>query len=253
MGISDKTRKLLWGRSGNRCAICRCVLIMDGDQSSASTDSVVGDECHIVSNKPQGPRHNESFPSDPDGYDNLILLCKTHHKLVDNQPSKYTVEALQNIKKNHEEWVHRTLGVAVLQQKAKQDQDREQVLLLTFRIRSGKEALRVTSGVCGFDFDYDELTQDEADVVASFLQNLQDWGDIWDEVEISERIHAELAINQDLTSLEKMGFVVFGARHQHKMIIRGHQVDWPMAVIRVLRSDNPQIVDLTKLTSQELR
>lgn len=29
MSISSKTRKMLWGREANRCAICRMEIVMD--------------------------------------------------------------------------------------------------------------------------------------------------------------------------------------------------------------------------------
>jgi hypothetical protein len=39
-----------------------------------------------------------------DAYENLILLCRKHHKQVDDQVTYYTVERLQAIKRAHEEW-----------------------------------------------------------------------------------------------------------------------------------------------------
>jgi len=45
MAITDKTRKILWGRAGNRCAMCRRVLVVD--RTPSDDDAVVGDECHI--------------------------------------------------------------------------------------------------------------------------------------------------------------------------------------------------------------
>lgn len=49
MPISSKTRKILWAKSGNRCAICKIELI---HQEKGSTDkTVIGEECHIVGQK----------------------------------------------------------------------------------------------------------------------------------------------------------------------------------------------------------
>ncbi len=108
MSITDKTRKLLWGRSGSRCAFCRTQLIMDS--TPHDDESVVGEECHIVSRRPSGPRHLPAFPPDEiDSYDNLLLLCRTHHKMVDDQLSTFTPEALHQLKGNHEAWVAETL------------------------------------------------------------------------------------------------------------------------------------------------
>ncbi|MBE9207213.1 HNH endonuclease [Nostoc sp. LEGE 06077] len=108
MGITDKTRKILWGRSGTQCAICKCELIMDA--ATNDDESIVGDECHIVAREVGGPRGDSSFPLHQlDSYSNLILLCKKHHKIVDDQPNEYTVKKLQEIKQKHLEYVRQCL------------------------------------------------------------------------------------------------------------------------------------------------
>lgn len=64
--------------------------------------SIVGDECHIVSNASSGPRHDPFLVGDPDDYENLLLLCKTDHKMVDDQTGTYSVEKLKQLKAQHE-------------------------------------------------------------------------------------------------------------------------------------------------------
>jgi hypothetical protein len=109
MPISEKTRKILWGRSGNKCALCRCEFVIS--RTASDDESVVGDECHIVSGNTQGPRHDPAFPVEQlDEPENLILLCKVHHKMVDDQYETYTVQMLQGLKENHEKWVSSTLA-----------------------------------------------------------------------------------------------------------------------------------------------
>ena len=94
MAISDKTRKVLWGRSANRCAICRQELVIEA--TLRDDESVVGEECHIVSAQTNGPRYDPALLRQPlDSYNNLILLCRVHHKMVDDQPETYTVEILK--------------------------------------------------------------------------------------------------------------------------------------------------------------
>ena len=84
MAISNKTRKILWGRSGNRCAICKNEIVVDA--TAQDDESVVADECHIISSQTNGPRHDLSYPSEKlDSYENVILLCRTHHKMIDDQ------------------------------------------------------------------------------------------------------------------------------------------------------------------------
>ena len=72
--MRDKDIKILWGRSGNRCAICKLELTADGSLET------LGEMAHIVARSPNGPRGTQDLPvNDPDSYDNLILLCPTHH------------------------------------------------------------------------------------------------------------------------------------------------------------------------------
>jgi hypothetical protein len=113
MAITDKTRKLLWGRSGSRCAFCRAILIMENTPHDG--ESIVGDECHIISGKPNGPRYSPDFASDElDSYSNLILLCRVHHKTIDDQSETFTADVLHQLKENHERWVHDSLDAAAL-------------------------------------------------------------------------------------------------------------------------------------------
>lgn len=110
MGISDKTRKILWGRSGNRCAICRHELVMDAI-SFNDDESIIGEECHIVARETNGPRGQSPLAqNERDAYGNLILLCRIHHKLIDDQPNTYDAEHLNIIKANHENWVRESLN-----------------------------------------------------------------------------------------------------------------------------------------------
>ena len=58
MGISLKTHKILWARSGNMCAICSNELIVDSlDQND--DPSIVGDEAHIIARKDTFTRYKD--------------------------------------------------------------------------------------------------------------------------------------------------------------------------------------------------
>lgn len=108
MRISLKTQKMLWGRAANRCSICRRVLVVDA--SEIDDESVIGDVCHIVAESPSGPRGDSPLSLEQRAkYDNLILLCKVHHKIVDDQSDTHSVERLKEIKTTHEQWVRESL------------------------------------------------------------------------------------------------------------------------------------------------
>ncbi len=103
MGISLRTHKVLWGRPGGRCAICKRLLVLDAGVGGDDL-SIIGDEAHIIGRKETFTRgdYDSLTPEERDEYANLILLCKNDHKLIDDQPAQYTVERLHQIKTEHE-------------------------------------------------------------------------------------------------------------------------------------------------------
>ncbi|MDI6709991.1 MAG: HNH endonuclease signature motif containing protein [Bacillota bacterium] len=241
MAITDKTRKLLWGRSGNLCAFCKRELVMDG--TGVQDESVVGDECHIIAKAPGGPRFDPSYKGTKDDYGNLILLCKVHHKLVDDQPKRYTAEILRKIKEHHEKWVRETLGSAARNQKnSGKSRVNEQGPLTLKRITAGRQILRIIGSAYAFDFDYDPPRDErEARILGGFLQSIQDWGDLWDELEAAARVQVEFNIDQEIQDLGDHGFVVYATLVERRMLVGNKDFEWPVAVVRVFRKENPLV------------
>lgn len=102
---------MLWGRSGNRCALPTCRKALVEDETGADDASIVGDEAHIVAREEDGPRGISSLTAEErDKFGNLILLCKIHHKLIDDQEQTYTVDVLSQMKQDHIEWVEKNLN-----------------------------------------------------------------------------------------------------------------------------------------------
>jgi hypothetical protein len=87
--------------------MCRCVLTERATPDDR--DAVIGLECHIRGQRTGGPRHDPEFPGDVHGYDNLLILCPTDHRKVDEQPGSYPVAKLLQIKADHEAWVETQL------------------------------------------------------------------------------------------------------------------------------------------------
>ena len=209
MAISDRTRKLLWGRSGNRCAICKNVLIVNA--TVADDESVIAEECHIISQKPKGPRYKKSYPEKlSDNYENLILLCRTHHKMIDDQVNTFSAEILHQIKKNHEGWVSDKLNAGNSPKPIRILPQKEQVPSKLVQKHTGQELLDLVTNVLGYSFNNEELkAQDEVDLVGNFLQDLEDWGEISGELESAGRVRAAYSLGNSLQKLRENGFYVF--------------------------------------------
>jgi len=108
--ISLKEIKLVFGKSGNICAFRKCEKKLIEPGNSDDDASVVGDVAHIVGESRQGPRGD--FPleeEDRNKYPNLILVCKEHHKVIDDQPRTHSVAVLRQMKADHEAYVERQL------------------------------------------------------------------------------------------------------------------------------------------------
>lgn len=247
MAISNKTRKILWGRSGNRCAICKNEIVIDA--TVQDDESVVADECHIISSQTNGPRYDPSYPSEKlDSYENLILLCRTHHKMIDDQTSTFTAAILRQMKVNHEVWV--TQKLTENQRKHRPIRFRrvkQNIPDFLFRLTTGKEILDLIMGAMAYAFDHDELkSQEEVELVGGFLQLAQDWGDLGDVLEAGGRVQTAYELTTSLQELEEAGFFVFGGR-EVQLLEGGAQAEpsnWPVVVMRVLRKDNQSIMNI---------
>lgn len=105
--IPLKDAKILWGRSGSKCTLCKTDLIREKDEGSTYP---IGEMAHIEGEKPGSARYNPHMTgNERQGYSNLILLCPNCHATIDNDYQAYTVEKLRQIKKDHEEWVSASL------------------------------------------------------------------------------------------------------------------------------------------------
>jgi hypothetical protein len=246
MAIDDKTRKLLWGRSGNRCAICKRELVLD--RSSSATEAVVGDECHIVSDRPGGPRHDPSFPGNRvDTYDNLLLLCRVHHKMVDDQSDTYTADRLRSVKAAHETWVRERLSSTKRSVDPTPRRIRLKVPTHLVRLWNGKQLLDIVVGADAFAFDHDEdLNSGEAKLVGGFLQTLSDYGDLGLDIEPAQRVDASVELSDALGEIESAGFFVFGGREVDRLeTAQGASTRLVVAIVQVLRQSNAGIIKIS--------
>lgn len=243
MAITDKSRKILWGRSGNRCAICRLRLVVD--ETSVDAESVVGDECHVNSGALGGPRYDAAIEQQSiDDLANLLLLCRVHHKMVDDQFETYTAELLRTIKDNHERWVD---------SKFKEAEDLSAVRVRRFKseipaqlktVESGQELFNLASGCHGsYQNHSDDLSDEDVEIVGGFLQNLKDWVDCASDLEPIEKVRATKSLTDELNELKRCGFLVFAAREKQRLEGGvGAPTDFFILHVSVVRENDANIV-----------
>ena len=95
--VKESTLKKLFALSGNECAFPGCpqpVVNEHGD--------LIGEVCHIEAANEDGQRYNpEQSDEDRRGFENILILCPTHHATTDNV-DVYPVERMRQMKREHE-------------------------------------------------------------------------------------------------------------------------------------------------------
>lgn len=244
MSITDKTRKVLWGRSGNLCAFCKSRLVLDA--SAQDAESVVGEECHIISGALGGPRHDPSFPpAAVDGLENLILLCRVHHKLVDDQPETFTAAMLRGLRTNHEAWVQERLTATSEPKPVRLVRNRQDIPQHLVRVLMAKSLVDAAAGTFGVYPAYPaDLDDAQLSAVRDLFQNLTDWTDLGLD-DVSTRIDAQRSLSDDLNALDQLGLRVYVAQERQRL--EGGVVP-PSSVhllhVRIVRADDPSQIQL---------
>ncbi|MCI0390525.1 MAG: hypothetical protein MOB07_17410 [Acidobacteria bacterium] len=153
------------------------------DSTPTDDESVIGDECHIISRQPNGPRHDPNYTENQlDAYENLILLCRVHHKMIDDQHETYTVGILSQIKSNHEFQVSQKLSDNPQPGPIKIRRVKENIPDILVPLRSGRDVLCIVERTYAGSFDHEELnSEEEVDAVARFFREVHDCGDADDE------------------------------------------------------------------------
>jgi hypothetical protein len=239
MPISVRDRKLLWARAGGVCALCKSHFTADA--KSGDRDVVLGEEAHIVSEEPNGPRYRPMPRNEVDTYDNLLLLCPSDHKIVDEQVTYYTEQRLQTLKREHEQWVKDRVSSTIPAINIRDPEAGKPVMLQ--RIDTGKALMQVVAHTLATHQDNPEPRSiEEAKLIGGFFQNTTDYTDIWDEIEPSGHIQAEFSMSQEITRLREAGLVVYAGIKKH--VIEGGvkaPEPWPVAYLIIRRSDDESI------------
>jgi hypothetical protein len=103
MAISEKDIKKLWGLAAGRCAKpgCEeeCIKFL-----AADNPTIIGEMAHVIAKKPNGPRGSKVCGEDT--YENIVLLCPTHHTEIDKAPEgTFSIEQIHEWKRAHEDRV----------------------------------------------------------------------------------------------------------------------------------------------------
>lgn len=101
----------LWVKAGGRCEICNKYLLED---ELTTTPINLAERAHnvgISGGKRSARSNNDLDFEERNNEENLLLLCRDHHKLIDTYSEKYPVELLHEIKLEHEKIIKFLTGM----------------------------------------------------------------------------------------------------------------------------------------------
>lgn len=113
MGLPEKVKLVLIGKSAGICEFrgCRKNLLNENLTKKIGNYS---NFAHIIAQKANGPRGDKVLsPKLKNKESNIMVLCYQHHKLIDENEKEYPVKMLEDMKKEHEEFVKNVMKMKI--------------------------------------------------------------------------------------------------------------------------------------------
>lgn len=110
--VPDLVKLKLWVKAGGRCEYpgCNVILYRDNVTYAELNRSYIA---HIIADSPEGPRGDKDLSKElAKEFSNLMLLCDTHHRLIDKEDVQgHPVDLLRRYKMEHEERIELLTGI----------------------------------------------------------------------------------------------------------------------------------------------
>lgn len=115
-------------------------------------------------------------------------------------------------------------------------------VLTLARIRSGKELCRIVADAHAFQF-FNETASSaaEAKEIAELVQEVQDCGDVWSDLDAGQRVELEFGMHERLESVAQSGWGVYGVRAKRRIKVAGQRLAWEIALIAVIKGEPPAV------------
>lgn len=102
--FSDKVKNLAGRSVGFRCCFPECNRLLVSRKKNSIELINIAEYAHIAAASPGGPRYDSSLSSEEiKSYDNCIVMCGSHHHIIDTDPVEYNTEKLKEWKSIAEE------------------------------------------------------------------------------------------------------------------------------------------------------
>ena len=151
--VSRRNSNTLYALSGNQCAYPDCIESLIEEATGEAEAHSKGEICHIFAVSEAGPRGKPGLTeSQLNSLDNLILLCRNHHTIIDGQHASYPAARLKKWKDDHEKRV-KQLQASESREKIRSDRRSSfyQIALLDEKIKEAIDRLRRSHHFSEFD------------------------------------------------------------------------------------------------------
>jgi hypothetical protein len=211
-------------------------------KSGLDNASVVAEEAHIVAQSPNGPRGDTTYPGDVDHHENLILLCRIHHKMIDDQVGEWPVARLREVKSAHEAWVVEKLSASPERVRLIPDPAAPNPSDLQYKLAvSGGQLWNLLKEASSWNFSYSEAgDSEEVDQMVDMLDEMSDWADISsDIVGLRQQREVVKRFGEIIDTAAGIGYVIYTRRLSLLLTGGAHSEPWPwiQAEIFVPRAD----------------
>ena len=113
------------------------------------------------------------------------------------------------------------------------------------RVSDGNHLFALMSRAHAYAFNNDPLeSAEDTDLVADFLQELHDWGELGDDMGPGERVRVAHEYSGKIKELEEKGLWVFAGQTKRKYVSGNKPISLSIFTVHVLKSSNPAIVTL---------
>jgi len=123
--------------------------------------------------------------------------------------------------------------------------------LLYYRLLShGSEVVNVFQGSYWYRFSHeDPKSAEDAEFIAEIVQEIQDWSEIWTDIDAGARVKATFTLTESLKGAEERGFKIFGLRTRTTFKIptrdgKSEEIPGTVCNIHVAYADSDKIVVL---------
>ena len=109
--LTTNKKIILMGICGGKCEFRGCEKSVVEDMLTG-VKSNLSNYAHIIAASENGPRGDANLSKKLyDDESNIMVLCREHHKEIDDFPEKYTVDVLKNMKKEHEDYIKNIMRI----------------------------------------------------------------------------------------------------------------------------------------------